>query len=237
MTISEDKRARLNARQFFGRRKGPGLRPRQQAILAEDYPRFAIPLPTSEFGLLDVAALFPAHCKYFALEIGFGKGEHLAHQAALKPDTGFIGCEPFMNGMASFLDKVVTADLRNVRVYDDDARDIIDALPEGSLDVVYLLHPDPWHKRRHARRRFVNPDNLDALARILKSGGLLQIVTDDAVYRQWTAIRMNQRRDFEWEAERPGDWRDPPSDWIVTRYAAKAGREGRLDCFFRYRRL
>ncbi len=237
MTISEDKRARLNARQFFGRRKGPTLRPRQRLMLERYYPRFAISLPSESIAPLDLEALFPAHCTSFALEIGFGKGEHLAHQAVLKPETGFIGCEPFMNGMASFLDKAVSADLQNVRVYDDDAREIIDALPDGILDAVYLLHPDPWHKRRHARRRFINPSNLDALARILKPGGLLQVVTDDAVYRQWTAIRMNQRADFEWEAERPEDWTVPPPDWLVTRYAAKADREGRRDCFFQYRRL
>lgn len=237
MAISEEKRARLNARQFFGRRKGPGLRPRQRALLAKEYPRFGIACPDRRAGALDVAALFPAHCVRYALEIGFGKGEHLAHQAALNPDTGFIGCEPFQNGMAALLDRIAHDDFRNVRLYDDDASDIVKALPDKVLDIVYLLHPDPWPKRRHAKRRFVNPGNLDALARILKPGGVLQIVTDDPVYRRWTAIRMAQRVDFEWLADGPKDWKTAPPDWLVTRYAAKAEREGRWDCFFQYRRL
>ncbi|GEQ97424.1 tRNA (guanine-N(7)-)-methyltransferase [Iodidimonas gelatinilytica] len=235
--ISDEKRARLNERQFFGRRKGPGLSPRQQGLIDDLYPKIGLSKPEKRPGALDPKALFGPQFSRFALEIGFGKGEHLAHQAIRQPDTGFFGCEPYINGLVGFLDTVAREGLGNVRVYDDDARDLIDALPDGSLDMVYLLHPDPWHKRRHAKRRFVNPHNLDALARILRRGGELRIVTDDPVYRQWTAMRMSQRSDFDWLAESPKDWRTAPDDWLFTRYALKADREGRWDCYFRYRRL
>jgi tRNA (guanine-N7-)-methyltransferase len=250
--ISEERRARLNERQFFGRRKGPALSPRQQDVMVRGYARYGIDLPEKSSAAssskasdpgdqgavaLDLPALFPAGIKSFGLEIGFGKGEHLAHQARTRPEMGLIGCEPFLNGMAACLDVLLRDDITNVRVYMDDARAMIDALPDAGLDIVYLLHPDPWHKKRHAKRRFVNPDNLDALARVLKPGGELRIVTDDPVYRQWTAIRMTERTDFRWMAEKPADWRTPPADWIDTRYALKAEREGRFDCFFRYQKL
>lgn len=224
-------------RRFYGRRRGPGLSPRQKALLERGYARIGIAKPEPQAGALDFDALFGRPYPRHALEIGFGKGEHLAWQAERNPDTAFIGCEPFVNGLASFLGQAEAQKLENVRVYGDDARDILEALPDGSLDLVYLLHPDPWPKRRHAKRRFIAPQNLDLISRVLRDEGEFRIATDHPVYRQWTAVHMAQRQDFEWLAERPADWRQPPVDWLETRYAAKAGREGRSGTYFRYRRL
>jgi len=224
-------------RRLRGRRKGPKLSPRKQALLERVLPSLRIARPEPRPGGLDPVVLFGRRYRRYALEIGFGKGEHLAARAAAESETGFIGCEPYLNGLVAFLDRAKQQGLGNVRVYDDDARHILEALADGVLDAVYLIHPDPWPKRRHAKRRFVNPDNLDLLARVLRPGGELLIVTDDPVYRQWTAIQMTRRADFEWTAERAADWRSPPADWVVTRYAEKAERAGRRDTFFLYRRL
>jgi len=223
-------------RRFYGRRKGPRLSPRKRDILARLYARLGLARPAPKPGELDLEAAFGRPYPRYALEIGFGKGEHLAARAAAEPETGFIGCEPYINGLAAFLDEAERRGLDNVRVYGDDARDILDALPDTALETVYLIHPDPWPKRRHAKRRFVNPVNLGAVARVLKDCGRFVVVTDDPVYRQWTAIQMARRQDFSWTAERPVDWRTPPDDWVETRYAEKAGQAGRSDTFFIYRR-
>lgn len=224
-------------RRVHGRRKGPKLSPRKQALLERALPKLRIPTPEPCPGALDPARLFGETKERYVLEIGFGKGEHLAARAAAELGTGFIGCEFYLNGIAAFVDLAEQHGLRNVRIYDDDARHILEALGQGALDAVYLIHPDPWPKRRHAKRRFVNPDALDLLARVLRPGGELLIVTDDPVYRQWTALQMSRRTDFEWTAERAADWRTPPEGWFETRYAEKAGRAGRADTFFLYRRL
>ena len=237
MAEGEAESGRPRVRSVHGRRKGPKLSPRKQALLERVLPRLRISRPGPRPGGLDLAALFGRGYRRYGLEIGFGKGEHLAARAATEPETGFIGCEPYLNGLVAFLDRAEEQGLENVRVYDDDARHILEALAENALDVVYLIHPDPWPKRRHAKRRFVNPGNLDLLARILRPGGALLIVTDDPVHRQWTAIQMAQRREFEWTAECPADWRQAPAGWIETRYAEKAERAGRSDTFFLYRRM
>jgi len=221
---------------FHGRRKGPSLSPRKKSILAVTYPRLGLSRPEQRPGGLDPVALFDVRPERFELEIGFGKGEHLVRRAAACPDTGFIGCEPYVNGLVACLDRLAETGVANVRVYDDDARHILDALPDASVDHVHLIHPDPWPKLRHAGRRFVNPDNLARLARVLKDGGRLDIVTDHPVYRQWALIRLTRHPDFDWLAARAADCRRPPEDWEETRYARKAQREGRWDCFLRYRR-
>lgn len=233
-TDSADRRT--ESPRFHGRRKGPSLSPRKKDILAGMYPRLGLSLPEQRAGTVDPGALFDHRPARIELEIGFGKGEHLARRAMAHPETGFIGCEPYLNGMVAFLDRAQADGIGNVRVYDDDARHILDALPEASLDHVHLIHPDPWPKRRHAGRRFVNPENLARLARVLKNGGRLDIVTDHPVYRQWALIRLTRHPDFDWLATRAADWRLPPADWAETRYALKAQREGRWDCFLRYRR-
>ncbi|HXV73785.1 MAG TPA: tRNA (guanine(46)-N(7))-methyltransferase TrmB, partial [Sphingomonadales bacterium] len=156
------------------------------------------------------------------LEIGFGKGEHLAAQAKSHPNIGFIGCEPYINGIAALLTRVCGENLANVRLYPDDARHVLAALATQSVGRVFLLHPDPWPKRRHAKRRFVNPENLDALARVMKTGAELRISSDHPSLVAWTLAHLLNRPDFTWTAERAGDWQAPPADWPETRFAAKA---------------
>lgn len=216
---------------FFGRRKGPTLSGRKRSLLDDFLPKVTVPVSdeTPE-GSLDVAELFGRSVKQVWLEIGFGKGEHLAWQARQNPDIGVIGCEPYLNGVVGLLDELEADALDNVRVYADDARHVMKGLPAGSLDRIFLIHPDPWPKRRHARRRFVNRFNLDQFSRVLKPGGQLRIATDHPIYREWTALQMSNRDDFFWTARNPEDWSVKPDDWPETRYEAKA-LEGKATYF------
>jgi tRNA (guanine-N7-)-methyltransferase len=219
-------------RRFFGRRKGRPLRKGQQSLIDTLLPRIEIDLPAS--GKLDPHALFPQAPREVWLEIGFGGGEHLAEQARTNAQAGIIGCEVFLNGIATLLTQVETHDLRNVRVYPEDARDLLDALPERSLDRVFLLFPDPWPKRRHAERRFIQTANLDLLARLMKPGAEFRVASDDPTYIGWALSHVTAHPAFLWTARRPQDWRDRPTDWPPTRYEAKALREGRKPAYFRF---
>jgi len=229
--LSDDNVAAGRSR-LYGRHKGPKLRQRPQRLIETLLPRLAVPAT----GPLDPAALFGRPLPRLWLEIGFGKGEHLAAQAAAHPDAGLIGCEPYLNGMAACLGQIEEAGLDNIRLHMGDARDIIARLPDRSLDRVFLLHPDPWPKARHAKRRFVNPDPLDLLARKLRPGAELRIGTDHPVYLRWTLMQMARRADFVWTAERAADWSERPADWPETRYEAWARAEGRPVWYLRYRR-
>ena len=217
---------------LYGRSSGHKLRPAQQALIDTLLPRIAVPAD----GELTSRRLFgddrPLH-----LEIGFGSGEHLAFRADLLPDHGFIGCEPFVNGVATALAHVRDKRLTNVRIHMGDALDVLRRLPDGALNFVYLLHPDPWPKARHAKRRMVNDGPLALIAAKLTAGGELRIATDDPTYLLWALMVMQRHRaDFEWLAEHPRDFLDPPGGWIETRYGAKSRREGRRPFYFRYRR-
>ncbi|MGH6931027.1 MAG: tRNA (guanine(46)-N(7))-methyltransferase TrmB [Dongiaceae bacterium] len=170
------------------------------------------------------------------LDIGFGSGEHLAEQARRHPQIGFIGCEPFLNGVAALVDQVNRLGLLNLRVFDDDVRLLLPHLPGGSIGRAFLLFPDPWPKRRHAKRRFVNPANLAEMARILTDGAEFLIVSDDRGFIRWTLEQMIGHPDFEWRARRPADWRDPPADWVETRYQRKALAAGRQPMFLAFER-
>lgn len=220
-------------RRFYGRRKGPALTQRRRHLIDTLLPKLAV---TLDHGPLDPATLFPEAKRAYWLEIGFGKGEHLVWQANHHPDVGLIGCEPFLNGVAGALVSIDERPVTNVRIYPEDARDLIDALPDHSLDRIFLLHPDPWPKYRHRDRRFINPAQLDMVARVLKPGGEFRTATDDPTYREWTCVQMAQRDDFTWTASGPADWRTPPDDWIDTRYNKKAQQEGRSAVFFTYQR-
>ncbi len=223
---------------FFGRRKGPALSDRKQGLMDDLLPRISVPVDLekdAKAGDLQPKALFDDIPRACWLEIGFGKGEHLAWQAAHHPDVGLIGCEPYLNGVAGLLSHIEEEGIGNIRVYGDDARHVLSRLPDASLERVFLLHPDPWPKRRHARRRFVNPPNLDQIARVLVDGGEFRVGTDHPIYREWTTIQMSLRSDFEWLADNPNDWLDRPADWPETRYEAKA-LEGHAT-YFRYQRL
>lgn len=224
-------------RNFYGRRRGKHLRESQEAYLQEDLDALS-PGPVDwtvnpERAPLDLAALFEGREVW--LEIGFGGGEHMVHQAALNPQAGIIGCEPYINGVAMLLGKIRKAAVANLRVYPGDARDLFDVLPERSIARAFLLYPDPWPKKRHHRRRFVTPEHLAPLARVLKPGAEFRVATDIPDYVRQTLEEV-PGAGFDWLAERPADWRQPWDDWISTRYEQKALREGRVPHYLTFRR-
>lgn len=222
------------AARFYGRRQGRKLRPGRAVLLAEGLATLAIALP--QRGPIDLPALFAAPVAAFALEIGFGGGEHLVWQAERHPEIGYIGCEVFKNGLAAALAAIAQKRLANIRLYPEDARGLIERLPEASLDTIFLLFPDPWPKRRHRPRRFVDRDNLRQFARLLKDGGELRIASDDPGYVTWILAKLAQVPEFSWTAMRPADWQSRPADWPATRYEEKAIAAGRQPHFFRFRR-
>lgn len=219
---------------FYGRRKGQKLSPRKKRLLTEILPGVSFSVNNVKPGALDPRVLFDFPVQSVCLEIGFGKGEHLAMQASANPDIGFIGCEPFINGVAGLVTKIHENGLKNIRIYAGDVRDILSLLKDASLERVFLLHPDPWPKKRHAKRRFVNSINLEALARVMAPGAEFRIGTDHPGYMAWTMVRMQHRRDFEWTAEQAADWRNPSDDWPETRYAAKAKADDQPCAYFTY---
>ncbi len=219
-------------RRLYGRRQGHALRQGQAALVEDLLPRLSVP----ETGPLDAVRLFGDERPLW-LEIGFGAGEHLATQAEANPGTGLIGCEPFLNGVVGALGHVERLGLTNVRPHMGDALDVLERLPDASLDRVFLLHPDPWPKARHAKRRFVNPGPLDMIAAKLKPGGEFRLGTDHDIYCRWALMQMAKRRDFEWLAATSADWQTRPADWPQTRYEAKARRLGHEVWYFRYRRV
>ena len=219
-------------RRLYGRRQGHALRAGQAALVEELLPRLAVP----ETGALSAPALF-GDDRPLQLEIGFGAGEHLAAQAEAAPGTGFIGCEPFLNGVVGALGHVRDRGLENVRIHMGDALEVVERLPDASLTRVYLLHPDPWPKARHAKRRMVNHGPLDLIATKLKPGCEFRLGTDDPTYCRWAMMIMNQRRDFEWTARGPQDFLTRPADWPETRYERKARRQGHEVWYFIYRRV
>jgi tRNA (guanine-N7-)-methyltransferase len=210
--------------QLYGRRKGKALRPHHMKLIAELLPKLAFD---------------PRHLNRrngLRLEIGFGGGEHLAHQAALHPDIAFIGAEPFINGVAKLLALIEARDLRNIAIHAGDARELFAVMPDASLDRIYVLYPDPWPKARHHRRRLVNQENLRHFHRLLRPGGLFLFASDIAHYVQWTLFETRKAGGFTWLAESARDWRTPFPEWIETRYEAKARREGRAPSYLTFRR-
>jgi len=236
-TTQEDSGPITPSRRFFGRRKGPSLSDRKQGLMDELLPRVSVSVmgDDPEADPVDLVELFGREMEQVWLEIGFGKGEHMAWQARQNSNIGMIGCEPYLNGVAGLLTQIEEEALDNIRIYGDDALHVIWRLPDASVDRVFLIHPDPWPKKRHAKRRFMNPANLDDLARILKDGGEFRVGTDHPIYREWTAIQMSERSDFKWLAEGPQDWLVRPDDWPETRYETKA-IEGHAT-YFRFIRL
>lgn len=225
-------RARPN---FHGRRHGRPLNAGRKGALERELPERGIALP--EPGeRIDPAGLFAPPRPRVWLEIGFGNGEHLLAQARAHADVGVIGCEPFVSGMSALLKELVADPLDNVRVFGDDARLLIDALPDASVERVFLLFADPWPKRRHNKRRFIQEATLDAFARILVDGGELRAATDHRDLAGWTMEHGGSHPAFEWTAERADDWREPPVDHIETRYEAKARRQGRRSVYLSFRR-
>ncbi len=195
-------------RRLYGRRQGHTLRQGQAALVENLLPKVAVP----ETGALTAERLF-GDDRALHFEIGFGSGEHLAAQAQAHPAHGLIGCEPFLNGVVGALGHIRDRELDNVRIHMGDALDVLERLPDASLERVYLLHPDPWPKVRHAKRRFMNPGPLDLIAAKLKPGGEFRVGTDHPVYCRWTMMQMSRRGDFRWLAETPADFQNRPADW------------------------
>ncbi len=221
-------------RAFFGRRKGHKLRPRQAQLIETLLPRLAVDL--SYAAPADLRFLFPVSVTDVALEIGFGGGESMIAQAKAQSDIGIIGIEPFINGMAKALAAIQNGNLENIRLHFDDAAALIEWLPDASVARIDLVHPDPWPKRRHWKRRFVQDDMVTKLARILRPGGQLRFVTDVADYAAWTLQRLLRSVEFDWTAQGADDWRRAWPDFTPTRYHLKATREGRTSCFLIFRR-
>ena len=221
------------SRILYGRRQGRRLRPAQRKLVADLLPRLAVNITD---GVYDPVSGFASRPKEIWLEIGFGGGEHLALQAAAHAEIGFIGCEPFINGIARLLRTIEREHLTNIRIFADDARSLLDALPEASLDRCFILFPDPWPKRRHHRRRIVSPETLDALARTLKDSALLRIASDHSEYVRWILFHTLRHRSFEWLARKPADWRRRAPDWPATRYEEKAAARGVNSIYLAFRR-
>lgn len=201
---------------FYGRRRGRPLNASLQRALDEGLPRRRFD------GSRDPVHAFPRPVAEVRMEVGFGSGEHLVNQAATNPNIGFIGCEPFLNGVAKLIRDADARRLDNILVYEDDARHVLDALPGGCLSRLYVLFPDPWRKKRHWFRRFIGPENLPRFARTLAPGGILQCATDHPGYLEWILFHVRQHPDFEWRARRPVDWINRPMDQPPTRYEIKA---------------
>lgn len=221
-------------RAFFGRRKGHKLRPQRAGLMEQALPKLALDL--SNPPPQNLAGLFKRPVRSVALEIGFGGGEHLVHAAKTNPETGFIGCEAFLNGMASVLAAIETENLDNVRLCFGDAIELLDWLPDRSLARVDLLYPDPWPKRRHWKRRFVSDERIRQFARILKPDGMFRFASDIESYVEWTLIRLNRSDHFRWTAGTADEWRLPWAGFPGTRYEAKAKREGRVPAYLEFLR-
>ena len=221
----------LTLNRLYGRSSGHKLRKGQQELVGALLPQIEVPAE----GEITAQRLF-GEDRPFHFEIGFGSGEHLADRADMLPDHGFIGAEPFLNGVATALAHIREKHLANVRLWRGDALDVLRRVPDAALSFLYLLHPDPWPKSRHAKRRMVNDGPLALFAAKLKAGGELRIATDDPTYLEWALMVMQRQGDFQWLAEKPTDFLEPPGGWIETRYGAKSRREGRRPYYLRYRR-
>lgn len=212
-------------RAFFGRRKGHKLRAHQADLVAHLLPRLAIDITGPP--CTDLARLFDEPVENVRLEIGFGGGEHLIAEARAFPYTGFIGCEPYVNGMAKILTLIEAGEINNIRLFAGDAAELLAWVPAKSLARIDLIHPDPWPKRRHWKRRFVQDLTIAAMARALARAGEFRFVSDISDYCAWTLAHFMRTSDFFWMAERAMDWREPWANYTMTRYGRKAEREGR----------
>jgi len=231
--MTEERRSR-STEAFYGRRHGKTLRSQPVMALETLLPEYRVdmsaPAPT------DLRSLFQVRVDAVRLEIGFGGGEHLVHEAERQPATGFIGVEPFVNGMAKLMQALAAEKRDNIRVHDDDATVLLDWLPPASLDGIDLLYPDPWPKKRHWKRRFVSAVNLDRFARVLRPGGRFCFASDIDTYVNWTLLHCDAHPAFVWQAAGASDWHTPYDGWPGTRYEAKALREGRRPAYLTFLR-
>lgn len=224
-------------RNFYGRFKGKGLRKAQENALQKDLDALSPGAVSWEDNPDRVPLDLEQLCRGRALwlEVGFGGGEHLVHQAQANPDVHIIGCEPYINGVAMLLRKIEAAGISNLSVYPGDARHLFDVLPDQSVDRAFLLYPDPWPKKRHHRRRFVTAEHLRPLYNRMAPGSIFRVATDIPDYVRQTLIEA-PKAGFHWTATCPNDWRQPWDDWISTRYEQKALREDRVPHYLTFRR-
>ena len=220
---------------FFGRRKGHKLRSHQADLIENLLPHLSLDIGSSSPA--DLTALFDPPVESVRLEIGFGGGEHLIAEAQAYPHVGFIGCEPYVNGMAKILGQIEAHNIGNIKLFAGDAAELLAWAPPHSLERIDLIHPDPWPKRRHWKRRFVQDATVAAMARTLKPKSEFRFVCDIDDYVAWTLQRLVRSADFSWMAERADDWRLPWPDYTMTRYGRKATREGRRAAYLRFARL
>jgi tRNA (guanine-N7-)-methyltransferase len=232
MTNGENRDTRRGA--FFGRRKGHKLRPGQTRLMAEVLPALALDLSKPAANL---RALFSVPVDLVRLEIGFGGGEHLLHEARQNPGIGFIGCEPYQNGMARALAVIETEGLNNIRLHYGDAHGLIEWLPDASLARIDILYPDPWPKRRHWKRRFISEQRVARLTKLLAPGGEIRFATDITSYAEWALLRLLRAPGLSWAAERADDWRLPWVGFPSTRYEAKAMAANRRPTYLCFQRL
>lgn len=218
---------------LYGRRQDKALKARQAQLMETFLARVAVPFQPND--ILNPQTLFPT-AKEIWLEVGFGGGEHLAWQAARNPEIGMIGAEPFINGVAKLLTQIDDENLTNIRVHHGDVRPLIEALPDGCVTRIFVLHPDPWPKSRHHKRRMISPWFFRQAARLIKPGGILRVASDIEDYVAWTLMHARQVPEFTWLAETPADWQQRPNDWPQTRYEAKAIREGRVATYLQFQR-
>jgi tRNA (guanine-N7-)-methyltransferase len=219
---------------FFGRRKGHKLRNHQADLIEHLLPRLALDIGATDAS--DLGALYATPVNEMRLEIGFGGGEHLIAEALAFPQTGFIGCEPYVNGMAKILAQIEAHNISNIRLFAGDAAELLAWAAPSSLTRIDLIHPDPWPKRRHWKRRFVQDATIAQMSRILDSTGEFRFVSDIDDYCSWTLMHMQHSTDFAWTAERADDWRLPWPHYTMTRYGRKADREGRKASYLIFRR-
>lgn len=211
---------------FYGRRSGRALTKARKTLLDDLLPRLSVTeKQISKKNDLDPTSLFDFAPQKIILEIGFGNGEHLAEMMRRHPENGYIGAEPFINGMSSFLKDIQDSKTtQNIRVLMDNVIPLVQSIASESIDEIYVLNPDPWHKKRHHQRRIINQKNLDLFSKILKPEGRLIMSTDVRDLIEWMVTQTSLHPDFKWLVQKADDWREPPSDWIPTRYESKGAK-------------
>ena len=221
---------------FYGRRQGRKLTPARARLIDDSLPKIMPTLPEAQ-KKLDPRSLFPSSIKEIWLEIGFGNGEHLIAQAKANPDIGIIGCEPFMNGVSTCLAEIETHKIENIRIWPDDARLLLDALHPNGLNRVFILHPDPWPKKRHKKRRLVQTELLNTLSSLMKPNAELRMASDAPNLVEWMLEKAFHHPNLEWMAKSADDWRKRPSDWPQTKYERKGLKSGRPPVYMIYKNI
>lgn len=236
MTDNDDTGEATKLRPTFGRRRGRKLRKGRQQLVDALLPRLRLE-PPADGSRLSPEGLFADPMEDLWLEVGFGGGEHLAAQALAHPSIGMIGCEPFVNGVAGLVSRIDEEGIANIRIFDDDARLLFDALPDAGIGKAFVLFSDPWPKKKHWERRFISSATLNLLARLMKDGALLRFASDHMGYVRWVLRHVIAHPDFSWTARGPRDWRQSPADGFETRYEAKAAARGDRCVFLQFERL